>query len=190
MLLPIIKSHIGKEDLQLKNPGKKISSYLIPCIIVDCEKNGRFKFLVERISGKIISDIQTNQTVDLIDFTELTPNEISLLEYANKVRRFKSSTIPMGLPTHRTDSMIKHLLKLKLLDWTDGNYHIFHAYILRLNPHKFRSEETFENIGDEYLEAQKLEPKVKTEKILQIIESFVNIIKHEEGYILHHYIEK
>ncbi|MGE0793502.1 MAG: DUF87 domain-containing protein [Candidatus Woesearchaeota archaeon] len=189
-ILPIIQPTINKKDLILmsEKPIKKISQILIPGYIITCkEKDTQFKLIIETITGKIISDINEFKTKSLPDLDKLTKKELTILETAYKLKKFKTTDLIKKLGSNIDIQKDLNFLVTK-------NYLINHEDTYKLSEDfifssltNFQTYKQIEFINIEY--DLKQEHEISLDKIINKLQKFTTVIDNNEVYILKYELE-
>ena len=95
-LLPLLLPNVSREDVALMSETDSvIKTRLIPSVLFKCDE--KFSILMDRTTGRVITDIDMYKTKELPDFNSLKPEEISILKALFQGEKASQGPILEGL---------------------------------------------------------------------------------------------
>jgi hypothetical protein len=177
--LPVIKSSITEEKLREQNPKAGIVSYLIPAVVFDC---GKYKLLVELVSGGIVIDIDSSSIIRLPGLDEISMNELAVLEQGFQLGQFSGDDIKLNVSQEKVESILSGLLSKKLVMLQNKKYAVTDRFKILYNTGDYATKE---KIVTEEVEGTKIDAKFSVGKIKERIDSIVKVYGEQECWILY-----
>jgi len=187
-LLAIIKPTMTIKDIKLMSDQKikTINTILRPIYIVTCDDNGQsFKLMVDRVTGKIISDKEEAKQKSLPALDSLSSNDLRILQCAFSLKEFSSLDLVkhIGINIDANKELASLIQKTYILKLGNDRYTINEEFIFtRLNKFAIYDEPNFENISYN----EKLEPIVSLDRIANEIGKFTTIKDNSECFLITH----
>ncbi|MBN1175776.1 ATP-binding protein [Candidatus Woesearchaeota archaeon] len=185
-IVPLIKPNTTPKDLMVMSdiPLSDIQNILRPAYMFTCEdKEGKFKLLVSREDGRIITDKEDFQLKSLPELHKLTKKELLVLHQAYVLNQFTSLDMvkAIGSNIDIVDDLKSLIDRNYVQEISPDHFKISDKYIFStLNKFKVFDEINYEKIPY----TQKVEATVDIDSIVENLQRFTSVLDHAEVYVL------
>jgi DNA helicase HerA-like ATPase len=177
-VLPVIKPLITASDISLMHEEKgTVKSILIPCVRLTCEEKGqRFDVIVDRTSGRLVTNVDDFSTKEIPDLSDLTKEDLLCLSQAHK-----KETIDVDNPSR------EKLLSKKMLVETEGSIILSDDFIFsKLINHQSFTPLQYETVS--YDEKKNAEYGIMDAR--KKLSAFTTIIDDADCFVVRYEFEK
>ena len=185
-LLPLIKPSITPKDIELmsEEPLSGVRTTLLPAYQLVCrEGEQRYKLLVEREQGRIITDKDEPTLKKLPRLDQLSPTSLRILQTAFTKGPLTKEELAAATKAMGVDQDVEELTRQGYLEEHDGAYDASDDYLFT----KLSKAATYDNIA--YEEAQydeKREPAMTIDDLKEQYGKFTTIEDHHECWLVNH----
>ena len=188
----LVRPRITFEDLShMSDVGAEIKTYLVPAVFVHVRtKQGEIHFLVDRVRGYVIVDLDNEKYVALLDLGSFSSFGLELVEIALNLETFTSGQISMhtSMSPSRVDNLLDLFVKGGYLERTNGTYTLLSPLRLISHSAEFASKATVEYGTIRFDE--EFDPKLTQEEIVRRLNLFCDVLDAKEVWVVKYEAEK
>ena len=188
-ILPIITPKTTVRDMKLIEGKDKISPVLIPAALITLQKeNKKIPIIIERIKGQVIKNIDTKETVKILDVTQLSKSQKEMYEIIFSLKKFSLAKLneKTGKPVLKLREFIDFFQKNKFIEMKENNYVLTKPILFLREPDKFRFFDKIEFKQIQY--KTKFKPKFSIAQIKNKLNMF-EIKDAKECFIVYYKVD-
>lgn len=181
-MLSVIKPSISVSDFKIMNDADEVRTILIPAYQFRCKDNqGEFFLLLELVSGKVVTDLDSFELKNLPDFSKLEREDIMLLKHSFVLKNFNLDKLSKKAGRLVEKKELQNLINQTYVLGNNDDYRINEQFLFT----KLRNAANFSK--SEYLRMDvdsKQEARISVDQLRDKLSKLVPVIDTTECYLV------
>jgi uncharacterized protein len=184
-IIPLINQKITQEDFKIIYGVKQVKIKLVPCMLVNCYKDGEFNLLINLHNGHIINELENGTGVPLTaNKTNLTPKESRIFYLALGLKSFTAAEIfsKSGVNFSEIYDMLNLLTNKGYLVKNENKYAVNEKFSHMADLREYRLYEKIDY--NQITFDQKLESAYNADELKDLIGKFVKVKDSKDCFLV------